>query len=46
MAKIKVFKNHKVFDLAMNYKLIETEANLKRLDLRELLQQKIDEDDH
>ena len=45
MAKVKVFKNHKVFELAMNYKLVVTEKNLKRLDLREILEAFIDEDD-
>ena len=45
MAMIKVFKSHKVFELAMNYKLVDTEKHLKRLDLRELLETFVGEDD-
>ena len=43
-AKYKFFKNHEIFKLSLNYKLTAAEKNLVRLDLRELLDKKCNED--
>ena len=37
VAKVKVFNHHKVFDIAMTYKLIDAQKNLTHLDLKWLL---------
>ena len=43
-ARYKIYKNHQLFEIAMNYKLIDAEKYLVRLDLREVLANKCNED--